>query len=135
MLDELATLMPKRLWLTKLEEKGGSLAFTGNATSIDDVSEFMTALKGSRHFRSVELGKTAAKGDSKVLRLVDFTLSASVVYPPNPVAPAAPAAARADHARGRPPGRQRGGMRAMDKLIERIAKAPVGAKVAVVAAA
>jgi type IV pilus assembly protein PilN len=79
MLDELASLVPKRLWLTTLEERGGTLTFTGSAASIDDVSEFMSALKASPRFRNVELGKTAAK-QGKDLRLVDFTLTASVVY-------------------------------------------------------
>jgi type IV pilus assembly protein PilN len=88
MLDELASLIPKQLWLTKLEEKGGTVSFVGTAGSIDDVSEFMSALKGSRHFRSVELGRTAAKGDGS-LRLVEFTLSAAVVYPAEPAATAA----------------------------------------------
>jgi type IV pilus assembly protein PilN len=88
MLDELATLIPKRLWLQRLEAKGESVSFVGVATSIDDVSEFMIALKGSRHFRDVELGKTVSK-DDKGLRLVDFVLSTKVVYADAPVASAA----------------------------------------------
>jgi type IV pilus assembly protein PilN len=79
MLDELAMVLPKRVWLTKFEERSGGVTFTGQATSIDEISEFMTALKTSRHFRNVELGKTAAKAE-KGIRVVDFTLSASVVY-------------------------------------------------------
>jgi len=97
MLDELATLIPKRLWLSRLEERAGAVNFTGSATSIDDVSEFMIALKGSRHFRQVELGKTVSR-DEKGLRLVDFTLTATVVYDDPAVAAAAasptPAAGR-----------------------------------------
>jgi len=79
MLDELATLTPKRLWLLRLEERSGTVTFTGSASSIDEVSEFMSALRGSTHFRNVELGKTTARTD-KGFRLVDFTLSAGVVY-------------------------------------------------------
>jgi type IV pilus assembly protein PilN len=83
MLDELATLTPKRLWFTKLEEKGGVIKLTGVATSIDDVSELMAALKGSKHFRSVELEKTAARTEGKsAVRLVDFSLSTAVLYAP-----------------------------------------------------
>ncbi|GAO02310.1 PilN domain-containing protein [Anaeromyxobacter sp. PSR-1] len=80
MLDQLAQVTPKRLWLTKLEQKGDALAFTGTAASIDEVSEFMTALKGSPYFKDVELKKTSAKTD-KAFRLVEFALSANVVYP------------------------------------------------------
>lgn len=89
MLDELATLTPKRLWINKLEEKGGAVTFTGSAASIDDVSEFMGALRSSTQFKNVELGKTVAKTD-KGYRLVEFTLSASVAYA-QPVAGEKPA--------------------------------------------
>jgi type IV pilus assembly protein PilN len=93
MLDELATLTPKRLWISKLEEKKGSVSLSGAATSIDDVSEFMTALRGSTQFANVELKKTAAKTD-KAHRVVDFVLTASVKYakPPEEPKPARPGA-------------------------------------------
>jgi type IV pilus assembly protein PilN len=79
MLDELATLTPKRLWLTRLEEKSGLLSFSGNAASIDEVSEFMSALRASRYFKNVELDKTTAKVE-KAFRLVEFKLTAAVTY-------------------------------------------------------
>jgi len=101
MLDELATLTPKRLWLARLEEKGGTLTFAGSASSIDEVSEFMSALRGSASFKNVELGKTVAKTD-KGYRLVDFTLTAAAGYAqpapapsPAPAKPGAPAPAPA----------------------------------------
>jgi type IV pilus assembly protein PilN len=96
MLDELATLTPRRLWFTKLEEKGGVAKFTGVAASIDDVSELMGALKGSKHFARVELEKTASKADGKSgIRLVDFSLAANVLYAPRTAAATAAAAAAA----------------------------------------
>jgi type IV pilus assembly protein PilN len=93
-LDALATLTPKRLWLTKMEEKAGTVAWTGSAATIDDVSEFMTALKGSPYFGAVELGKTAAKGE-KGLDAVEFTLSAKLNYAPKSAASGAQPAAAA----------------------------------------
>ncbi len=82
-LDALASVAPKRLWLTKMEEKGGTMTFTGAAATIDDVSEFMTALKGNPHFTGVELSKTAAATQvQKKLEYVDFTLTATVNYAP-----------------------------------------------------
>ncbi|ABS24900.1 PilN domain-containing protein [Anaeromyxobacter sp. Fw109-5] len=83
MLDELATLTPKRLWLRKLEEKGGAVTIDGTASTIDDVSELMTALGGSTQFRNVELKKTASKTDGG-FRTVDFTLTATVAYAAKP---------------------------------------------------
>lgn len=83
MLDELATVMPRQLWLTKLEEKAGAMSFAGSAASIDDVSEFMTRLKQSKYFAKVELKKTTAvKGTGRTERLVNFEISATAKYNP-----------------------------------------------------
>jgi type IV pilus assembly protein PilN len=91
-LDALATLTPKRLWLTKLDEKQSVLTFGGQAVTIDDVSAFMTALKGDPHFSAIELQRTTAKAE-KALDTVEFTLTAAVAYAPKkPPAPGDPAA-------------------------------------------
>jgi len=44
MLDALATAIPKKVWLTSFEEKGGSAIMMGSADSYDDVSEFIRGL-------------------------------------------------------------------------------------------
>jgi type IV pilus assembly protein PilN len=81
MLDELAVMTPKRLWLKKMEEKGGEkVTFEGTAATIDDVSAFMAALKTSKHFSKVELKKTNAITAKGGFRLVDFTIQAAVTY-------------------------------------------------------
>jgi type IV pilus assembly protein PilN len=80
-LDELASLMPKRLWLKKMDEKGGAVVFEGGGASIDDVSAFLAALKRSQFFSAAELKKTSAKTDGK-LKTVDFTIHANVNYTP-----------------------------------------------------
>jgi type IV pilus assembly protein PilN len=77
MLDELATITPKQLWLTKMDEKKGAVTFSGHAPSIDEVSAFMTALKTSRYFGGVELKRTSA-GTTE--RLVTFEITATVQY-------------------------------------------------------
>jgi type IV pilus assembly protein PilN len=77
MLDELASITPKQLWLSKMEERGGTVTFTGSAPTIDEVSAFMTALKTSRYFGKVELKKTSA---AAVERLVTFEISAAAQY-------------------------------------------------------
>jgi type IV pilus assembly protein PilN len=84
-LDALAQVTPKRLWLTKMEEKGGTVTYTGSASTIDDVSEFMSALKANPHFGGVELGKTSAKLE-KGFDCVEFTLTANLNYAPKPPA-------------------------------------------------
>jgi type IV pilus assembly protein PilN len=89
LLDELATRTPKRLWLAKFDEKKGVAKITGSAATIDDVSELMTALKGSPHFKSIELEKTSAKDGKGGLRLVEFSMTANVTYAPKSAAVAA----------------------------------------------
>ncbi len=89
MLEELATITPKKVELRKMDEKGGTMTFDGSAASIDDVSAFMAALKTSRFFTGVELRKTAAVTKS-AFRIVDFTITAAVNYVPPAVAAAAP---------------------------------------------
>ena len=93
MLDELATITPKRLELKKMEEKaGGALQFDGSAGSIDDVSAFMSALKASKYFTAVELKKTTA-ATRKAFRIVDFSINDTTNYTPT-VTTAAGAAGR-----------------------------------------
>lgn len=79
MLDELARLIPRRVWLKKLSEGNGQLAFDGSAGNIEDVSAFMAALKGSTHFKKVELRRTEAQVQGRA-RTVEFSIDCSVEY-------------------------------------------------------
>jgi type IV pilus assembly protein PilN len=94
-MDALASLTPKRLWITKLDEKGGNASITGVAATFDDVSAFMTALKGNPHFANVELSRTSSTQNTtgKKIDLVDFALTMQIIYAPKtPAAPGQPAA-------------------------------------------
>jgi len=91
LLDQLAQLLPKKLELKKMDEKGGVVTFDGSAATIDEVSAFMTALKNTPYFSNVELKKTTAATRSG-FRVVDFVVVASANYTPAAKAqPAAPA--------------------------------------------
>lgn len=93
MLEELSSLTPKRLWLKKLDEKGGAIAFDGSAATLDDVSAFLSGLKKSPFFSEVELKKTSAKREGK-LQMLDFLVTAKVNYTPGvQVVAATPSAA------------------------------------------
>lgn len=81
LLDELAQIVPKRLELKKMEEKGGVVTFDGSAATIDDVSAFMTALKGTPYFSGIELKKTTAATRSG-FKVVDFLIVANANYTP-----------------------------------------------------
>jgi type IV pilus assembly protein PilN len=78
-LDELATMMPKRVSLRRMAEKGGKISFEGTAGSIDDVSALLSALKQSTHFKNADLLKTEAKTVAGA-RTVDFSIDATVDY-------------------------------------------------------
>ena len=54
LLDALADVVPRDLWLTGLEEKGTTLRITGNF-STTAVSDFMTNLRSSGRFRDVDI--------------------------------------------------------------------------------
>ncbi len=81
MLDELAGLTPKRVWLRKMDEKQGAVQFEGSAGTIDDVSVFLAALKKAQYFSAPELKRTSARPEGK-LKLVEFTITATVNYTP-----------------------------------------------------
>ncbi len=89
LLDKLAQILPARLEIKKMDEKGGVVAFDGSAATIDDVSAFMTALKGTPYFTNVELKRTTAVNRGG-LRIVDFLVTATANYTPGATAPAAP---------------------------------------------
>jgi type IV pilus assembly protein PilN len=89
LLDQLAQVIPARLEIRKMEEKGGTLVFDGTGATIDEVSAFMTALKGTPYFSQVELKKTAAATRGG-MRIVDFVVTAHANYTPGAPATAAP---------------------------------------------
>jgi len=91
MMDELTAIIPKRLWLTHVEEKEGKISFQGGATSVEDVSQFMGALKTSKYFADVELKKTEGKTE-KNLKTVNFTINATAKYTPGVETAGAPQA-------------------------------------------
>jgi type IV pilus assembly protein PilN len=95
LLDGLASVTPKRLWLKSMDESGGAVAFTGSAASIDDVSAFMAALERSEFFSKVELERTTARSEPGKAKVVDFSIRAAANYTPEVVAAAAPGATTA----------------------------------------
>jgi len=97
MLDDLASLIPRRVWLRKLEEKNGAVTFEGSAGTIEDVSLFLSGLKKSIFFTNTELRKTTAKNDKK-LKLVEFLITATVNYTPTVQVASAPGGGGAEAA-------------------------------------
>ena len=99
-LDALASLMPKRLWLTKMDEKSGAVTYSGAASTIDDVSEFMSALKQNPYFGTVELQRTTAKAE-RGMDFVEFSMTAALNYAGKPAQAASQPGAATPAGRGK----------------------------------
>lgn len=78
-LDDLATEIPKRVWLLDMKEDGGKVTFRGNAIDHEDVSAFMKALEKSVYFGNIVLDYSKATGEGKA-GFYEFRISCSVDY-------------------------------------------------------
>lgn len=82
MLDDLATNLPGRLWLTELKQKEMYLEIKGRAMDNISISNYMINLEKSPYFTTVDLKeiKTNAKRSNKGLQLKDFVITCNVTY-------------------------------------------------------
>jgi len=83
LLDEIAMAVPRdKLWLTALNEARGSLTLTGTAMDNETVSDFMVNLEKSEYIGTVDLQSTRMRNLPEYrLRVSDFTLNCSTVFP------------------------------------------------------
>jgi Tfp pilus assembly protein PilN len=63
-MDELATIIPNRAWLTEYAEQNGSVVMRGNAVTYEDLSAFAQKLKTSKYFGNVTIKKASQKNQS-----------------------------------------------------------------------
>lgn len=79
-MDELATIIPQRVWLSTYEENAGNLNLVGTATSLEEVANFVKKLQGSKFFSGPRLaGPVRAEAGGE---RVSFTISCGVKYAP-----------------------------------------------------
>jgi len=78
-LDDLAQIIPERVWLDSFQEKGGQLVIRGGAVTNEDLADFMRALKGSSFFRDPALKRSVQK-DGKEGSYIEFELNCGVDY-------------------------------------------------------
>ena len=79
-LDDLATEIPNRVWLTDVIETNGSVTITGRAIDHEDVSAFMKSLQKSKYFSGINLQHSKAGKDKSGVTLYDFKITCSVNY-------------------------------------------------------
>jgi len=79
-LDDLATEIPNRVWLTSMVETGGSVVLEGSAVDHEDVSAFMKSLQKSKYFSNVVLGYSKAGRAASGTQFYDFKITCNVNY-------------------------------------------------------
>ena len=80
-LTELSTRIPERLWLTSLEAKGTGLTLKGESLDNEIVAHFLRSLGESEYFVDVDLDSTELGKAKKGVRLVTFSIRATVANP------------------------------------------------------
>ena len=81
MLDALATLMPERVWIRELDEKGGSLTLRGYAVTNEDLADFMREIKKNDLFSEPALKRASqVENRDNGTRVIEFELSCGVNF-------------------------------------------------------
>lgn len=81
------------LWLTSVDRKGDALNINGSAGSINAVANYISQLKRSGYFQSVEIKESHQDDTNKAVQIFNFSLTAQFGLPQ--ATGAAPAAAPA----------------------------------------
>ena len=72
---------PRRVWITKVDEKNRAVKLTGLAKDHDDVAELLRRLTLSTYFANVELARNDLVADASVgSKLVRWSLTCNVMY-------------------------------------------------------
>lgn len=78
-LDQLASNIPKRVWVDGFEERNGMATLSGFGLEMADVSEFLKALEKSPHFTEVTL-KFTENTPQKGIQTFRFVITTRVNY-------------------------------------------------------
>jgi len=88
-MDEIATRIPQRVWLTRLTAKGGVLEIEGNSIDAEIVADFAAALEESPMLSGVDLRETKLE-ETEGLKLSAFKMTAQYPYLKEAPAPTQP---------------------------------------------
>ena len=75
-LDELATIIPQKVWMTDYTEQSNNVTLVGQAASYEDLSAFSKKLKGSTHFTNINIKTARQKQDG----VVEWTITCTASY-------------------------------------------------------
>lgn len=79
MMDELTQIIPRKLWISSFKEAGKRVTIDGQAESGPVISDFLDALKKSKHFTNPELSIVTGS-DTQGQKTHKFTITAGVRY-------------------------------------------------------
>ncbi len=65
-MDELAMVIPSKVWLFDFNEAGGNVTMKGQAVTYDDLSTFSKKLKTSKRFRDIVIRRATQNGAGSV---------------------------------------------------------------------
>jgi type IV pilus assembly protein PilN len=85
-LDDVATSLPGKLWLTSVKEKDGRMELKGVAFDNPTIAKFMINLERSGVIKNVEL-IISQQLERKDVKLKEFTLTCNVQYGSSPSGP------------------------------------------------
>ncbi len=74
-MDELATIIPQRVWILDYQEQNGAVTMNGRALAYEDLSAFSKKLKASTHFTNITIKRASQKGD-----IVDWQITCNANY-------------------------------------------------------
>ncbi len=75
-MDELATVIPAKVWIGDYAETAGAVSMKGNAVTYEDLSAFSKKLKASKHFRDVAIKRANQRPDG----IVDWEITCVADY-------------------------------------------------------
>lgn len=81
MLDEIASNIPEKCWLTSLSELNRKVTLTGVAVNNEVIADFISKLERSGYFVDVYLVSTQQKEDKDGLKLKEFQVTARMTTP------------------------------------------------------
>ena len=75
-LDELATIIPQKVWIVDFSEQNGAVSMNGAAASYEDLSNFSKKLKVSTHFSNITIKTARQRADG----IVDWVITCNANY-------------------------------------------------------
>src|ERR1700694_480745 len=75
-LDELASVVPQKVWILEFSEQNGGVSITGQAVTYEDLSTFSKKLKASTHFTTITIKGARQRPDGTV----DWVITCNANY-------------------------------------------------------